>query len=277
MEWLCSSSRELWTPISTTAVFTISTFNNIIMFIMIMQITRFSSSALCSLSAPASAEALMNQHLLTNMQHEDWTSTTTKEACNLFIRFNKFCVQSPDPIKVYIWNYTYKSSKPHIWRIRANMRLIAHIQNIFSLMHHVMLNASTFSPSLSFDYREYPSDNSHNFFLSHRNKSAEELSVPVPCMLSSRHFTLPIMHSFSLQNKSLADLRTARPLPQKHDIRHVRKWGETSKQTEESRERLFSLPAALFSHQSPLHTNTGELVLTYWNGRRSNVWLIIPS
>ncbi len=126
-------------------------------------------------------------------------------------------------------------------------------------MHHVMLNASTFSsPSLSFDYREHPSDNSH-IFLSLRNKSAEELSVPVPCTLSSQHFTLPIMHSFSLQNKSSADPHTARPLfPLKHDIRHVRKWGETSKQTEESREQRFSLYLRPYFHISRHCTQTQE-------------------
>lgn len=132
-------------------------------------------------------------------------------------------------------------------------------------MYHVMLNASTFSSSsLSFDYREHPSDNSHIFFLSHRNKSTEELSVPVPCTLSSRHFTLPIMHSFSLQNKSSADLRTARPLlPQKHDIRHVRKWGETSKQTEESWDQLFSLYLQSYFHISRHCTQTQESLSWY--------------
>lgn len=116
------------------------------------------------------------------------------------------------------------------------------------------------------------------FFLSLRNKSAEELSLPVPCTLSSQHFTLPIMHSFSLQNKSSADPHTTRPLfPLKHDIRHVRKWGETSKQTEESREQRFSLYLRPYFHISRHCTNTGELVLTYWNGRRSNARLIIAS
>lgn len=83
--------------------------------------------------------------------------------------------------------------------------------------------------------------------------------MPVPCTLSSRHFTLPIMHSFSLQNKSSADLRTARPLlPQKHNIRHVRKWGGTSKQTEEPWDQLFSLYLQSYFHISRHCTQTQE-------------------
>lgn len=88
-------------------------------------------------------------------------------------------------------------------------------------MHQVMLNASTFSsPWLSFDYRQRaPFRQQSYFLLSLRNKSAEELSVPVPCTLSSRHFTLPIVHSFSLQNQSLAN-RAHRPSSFPSEARH---------------------------------------------------------
>lgn len=146
-------------------------------------------------------------------------------------------------------------------------------------MHHVMLNASTFSsPSLSFVYREHPSDNSHIFFIPQKQKRRRALSA---CSL---HTLIPALHftHYALIFPAKQELcRPAhRPSSFPSEARHqTRQKVRRNFQADRGIERatLFSLPTALFSHQSPLHTNTGELVLTYWNGRRSNARLIIPS
>ncbi len=144
-------------------------------------------------------------------------------------------------------------------------------------MHHVMLNASTFSsPSLSFDYREHPSDNSHIFLYPSEIKTQKSSQCLFPTRSHPGTSLYPLCTHFPCKTRA----RPTRTPPVLFSL-----WSTTS-DTSESEEKLPSRQrnresnAFLFtcslSHQSPLHTNTGELVLTYWNGRRSNAsWLYL--
>lgn len=116
------------------------------------------------------------------------------------------------------------------------------------------------------------------FFILQKQKSRRALSACSPhALIPALHFT---HYALIFPAKQELGRPAHRPSSFPSEARHqTRQKVRRNFQADRGIERatLFSLPAALFSHQSPLHTNTGALVLTYWNGRRSNGRLIIPS